>query len=470
LLSSREKIAYNTTEVINMLLRFSIENFLSFNQKEQFSMSPGKLQRHKNHTINYGKRNVLKASYVYGANASGKSNLIRAISFAKDIIRTGIENVDLSKKHFRIQPENYHKPSIFQFELIIKDTVYSYGFAISFSEHEILDEWLYEINESSEKCIFSRETNDGSTQIESQLNLKGSDKDSFNVYIKDIKRMKKSLFLSEIAKKGIDDTNAFLVFNEVYDWFSKLLIIFPNSKYRSLNKIASNEEMRSEFTKYLNYFDTGIEGVLESELDFDKALSELDDETRLKLKNRLSNDLNNNEIIGIRGGNLMLYLNKNNTGEIIAKKMVLSHGNPLDLFDYTDESDGTKRLFDLIPLFFGKLDDTVILIDEIDRSLHTRLTSEFIDLFYKLSENNRSQLIVTTHDASLMDLDKIRQDEIWFIERRKDHSSCLYSLDKFKARYDKKVEKDYLIGRYGAVPVFNSFSNFNEIGVNENGQ
>lgn len=152
----------------------------------------------------------------------------------------------------------------------------------------------------------------------------------------------------------------------------------------------------------------------------------------------------------------MLSINKNSDGQIIAKKMVLNHGNDLDLFDYDDESDGTRRMFDLIPLFFNKHSNAIILIDEVDRSLHTKLTSEFIDLFYKLSENNKAQLIVTTHDAFLMDLDKIRQDEIWFIERRNDHSSCIYSLDKFKARYDKKVDKDYLIGRYGAVPVFNS--------------
>lgn len=455
---------YNIIEVIYVLLRFSVENFMSFDQREQLSMAPGKFQRHKNHTISYGKRSVLKAGFIYGANASGKSNLIKAIDFARDIIKYGIDNIDLDKKHFRIKSENYYKPGVFQFEIIINDLVYSYGFAISYNKQEVIDEWLYEINDNKETCIFSRETKDGNTVVESDLKMKGDDNNRFKVYKEDIRRMNKALFLSEIAKKKINDSEGFVIFNEVYKWFAKLVIIFPNSKYGKLNKIASDDIMRYEFTKYLNYFDTGIDDVLEAEVDFDKALTGLDEEVRLQLKSKLSNEVTDNASIGVRGGNLMLSLHKNNEGQIIAKKMVLNHGNSLDLFDYDDESDGTKRLFDLIPLFFDKLINTVILIDEIDRSLHTRLTSEFIDLFYKLSEHNKSQIIVTTHDAFLMDLDKIRQDEIWFVERRKDHSSCLYSLDKFKARYDKKVEKDYLIGRYGAIPVFDSFPNFNEPG------
>ena len=134
--------------------------------------------------------------------------------------------------------------------------------------------------------------------------------------------------------------------------------------------------------------------------------------------------------------------------------MLLNHGNVEDLFEYADESDGTKRLFDLIPLFYENRKSNVILIDEIDRSLHTNLTRRFVELFYALSQEKESQLIATTHDAYLLDLELLRQDEIWFVERQEDHSSKIFSLNLFKERFDKKIDKEYLLGRYGAIPVF----------------
>jgi AAA15 family ATPase/GTPase len=441
---------------------------MSFNEREEFSMAATKVSRHESHTMPIGKKRVLKGSFIYGANAAGKSNLIKAIDCAIDIILRGIENVDLTKKYFRIIPENFNKPGVFQFEFIVNDTVYSYGFAISYNNEDIIDEWLYEITPSKEICIFSREKEDNQVIINSDLSFKKEDREdetNFEVYKKDIKRMNKSLFVAEIAKKQIDDSEFFKKFNEVYDWFKKVVIIFPNSKYGHLNKIASDENMREEFKTYLTYFDTGVENVLNTELDLDKALSDLDEQLKTELKTKLLKNLTEKPIT-VRGGNIMLSIYKKDDGEIVAQKMMLDHGNSLDLFEYNDESDGTKRLFDLIPIFFNKKSDAVIIIDEIDRSFHSRLTSEFVELFYRLSEGNKTQLIVTTHDPILMDLDKVRQDEVWFVERRKDHSTVIYSLDKFKARYDKKIDKDYLIGRYGGVPLFTSFPTISEADVN----
>ena len=125
-------------------------------------------------------------------------------------------------------------------------------------------------------------------------------------------------------------------------------------------------------------------------------------------------------------------------------------------------------MFDLIPLFQKLLLNAVVLIDEVDRSLHTKAVQEFINYFYSLTEQNASQLIVTTHDSNIMNLDFVRQDEVWFIERQKDHSSKLYSLNKFMARFDKKVEKDYLLGRYGAIPIFRQVAL--ELGALEEGE
>ena len=143
--------------------------------------------------------------------------------------------------------------------------------------------------------------------------------------------------------------------------------------------------------------------------------------------------------------------------------MLLDHGNKNDLFEYSDESDGTQRLFDLIPIYLAQKQNRVIMIDEIDRSLHTNLTRKFLEMFFAVAKDNESQLIATTHDSNLLDLDLLRQDEIWFVERKPDHSSYIYSLNKFKERFDKKIEKDYLIGRYGAIPVFENSDCFEDV-------
>ena len=147
-------------------------------------------------------------------------------------------------------------------------------------------------------------------------------------------------------------------------------------------------------------------------------------------------------------------LRKDEEGNIITTKMMQNHGYNQDLFEYSDESDGTQRLFDLIPLFYEHKGNSVIFIDEIDRSLHTNLTRRFLELFYKLTEEDTSQIIATTHDSNLLDLELVRQDEIWFIKRLSDHSSSIYSLNRYKERYDKKIDKEYLLGRYDAIPIF----------------
>lgn len=123
-------------------------------------------------------------------------------------------------------------------------------------------------------------------------------------------------------------------------------------------------------------------------------------------------------------------------------------------------SDGTKRLFQLIPLFYESKEGTV-LIDEIDRSLHTNLTRKFLELFYQLTADKKKQIIITAHDTNLLDLELVRQDELWFVESQEDQSSTVFSLNKFKERIDKRIDREYLLGRYGAIPVFTEWEKEN---------
>lgn len=142
-------------------------------------------------------------------------------------------------------------------------------------------------------------------------------------------------------------------------------------------------------------------------------------------------------------------------GEPETTTLVLKHGKSLFDFSFKEESDGTKRLFDLMDMLMNKKEDMVFVVDELERSLHPKLTEHFLKLFMKAHENDKVQLIFTTHEDTIMDQEIFRRDEIWFVERDKDNTGNIYSLDRFKERYDKKLSKAYLDGRYGAIPVFN---------------
>ena len=219
--------------------------------------------------------------------------------------------------------------------------------------------------------------------------------------------------------------------------------------------MVEDEQLRNVFSKLLKYFDTGIESV-ESKLgqmEFDKIFEGIPKEDAEKLKARISNDIGDDPVM-FKVSSQVYSLSKDDEGNIITTKMMQNHGNMQELFEYLDESDGTQRLFDLIPLFYEHNGNRVIFIDEIDRSLHTNLTRKFLELFYQLTEDDTSQIIATTHDINLLDLDLVRQDEIWFVKRKRDHSSNLYSLNRYKERYDKKIDKEYLLGRYDAIPIF----------------
>lgn len=116
------------------------------------------------------------------------------------------------------------------------------------------------------------------------------------------------------------------------------------------------------------------------------------------------------------------------------------------------------KLSILLDILISNEKNKIYVIDELERSLHPKLTYKFLELFFEHLKENNTQLIFTTHESTIMDQELLRRDEIWFVERNKDNVSHLYSLDRFKERYDKKLSKAYLEGRYGAVPVLKNFS------------
>ncbi len=437
-----------------MLKRFTVENFSSFKEKNFLDLTAGRTEILKNHTIGFKNVRLLKSAIIYGANASGKSNLIKAIDFAKNIVEDSLSGVNTNKKYFRLNEDNKNKFTEFVFELEIDEKFYSYGFNVFLDKKKINEEWLYVIDLKKADKIFSRK--EGLIELGKTLTNHKDIKNRFEIYADDMKNQTQQLFLSEIAQKKLDNKNIQII-NKIYQWFTdKLIVIYPHTKFNPVSLIASDTKLIEQFKRYLKQFDTGIEDITTIEEDFKKALKDIPSD----IINDIENDLNKKDISNILitspDGNFIVSKDENE--EVVVKKLGLIHKKEIDdIFELKDESDGTKRLFDFIPLISKFSDDYTILIDEIDRSLHPKLTRIFFELFYKLS--NKTQIITTTHESNLLDLKLVRRDEIWFVEKDKYGASKIFSLNQFKERYDKKIAKSYLLGRYGAVPIFKDFNN-----------
>lgn len=432
--------------------------------------------RHKDHVAEIQAHRILKGGFLFGLNAGGKSNFIRAVDFAQSIILDGLKNVNCNKKYFRIAEECKHQPGVFQFDIAANGRFYSYGFAISYETASVEEEWLYPIGElapglykteEEEPCVFlRRKAEDGESYvIHSDLIFPKEQETRFKVYSEAFCKPTKaqSLFLSGIVELSPDGDSFYRAFTDVFEWFQKVIVIYPSARYDSIISLLDNSTQKTELERLLAYFDTGIMAISKKRIDFDKAFP--NEELREALQSEIMRKSNEKEAaisLTNRFSDFRAEVTSED-GNLVVDKLMSNHGNPEDLFDFQDESDGTRRLFDLIPLFQYALRDYVILVDELDRSLHTQLTQEFIRHYYEVASNSQSQLIVTTQDSHVMDLDLVRQDEIWFVERDEDHSSHLYSLNEFASvRFDKKVDKDYLLGRYGAVPIFEQWDDKKE--------
>ena len=450
-----------------MLIRFTVKNFSSFRDETIFSMSAGQFRRHPSHVIDINGHPILKGAFLFGANASGKSNFVRAVAFARNLVRYGIDEVDVDRKYFRLSPNGHEDEGLFQFDIFIKGGLfYSYMIAISYSKACIIGEMLMANADGEDpKCVFAYEVGaDGVVNFESDFTLEDEDARRFEVYREDAEAVqkRKESFLSEIAKRAVKQRTShfFNHFRNVYRWFGKLLVLFPDSRYEGFDYIEDVED-RVKLGELLHAFDTGIDSLQTENADMDKILSVVPEKKREEMKARFIRNLtgeHKSDAVGLRTGDNS-YMVTYDGQRLVAKKIVANHGIDGESFEREDESDGTKRLFDILPLRDVFSSGRVVIVDELDRSLHTKATTEFIKMFYRAAEGHQSQLIATTHDHNILDLDMLRQDEIWFVERDKEHCSRLFPLTQFKARFDQDIRKDYLLGRYGALPILGDLSN-----------
>ncbi|MGO8692709.1 MAG: AAA family ATPase [Rectinemataceae bacterium] len=436
-----------------MLIRFSVQNLYSFDDTIDFSMVAGKTQAHKNHIAEAYRRSdpkLLKSAVVYGANAAGKSNLAKAIFLAQQLILGGMRiGSELPRLPFKLREESLSSPSRIEFELLLEDSAYAYGF--SFLNTHIVEEWLVKIGPSSEKDIFRRKGSVSDTKIDFGPSFIDNAKERQFFEFLERGTRPNQLFLTEAVAR-----NVAAPYKSVFEWFAtNLTVIFPHTELNQRESlIRSDAGLRSNYDTYFKAFDLGLVGLQVIETEIEQVLPNLPEQ----MKNDLRTQLGPDKAIQMLapGTGARLIITKKENGDLVALRLLTLHEDDRQRmvgFDIQEESDGTQRLVDLIPAlvqFQGS--DRVFVIDEIDRSLHPTLSRTFFEVFYEKSDP-RAQLIATTHDLDLLDLDLLRKDEIWFAEKDKHGASRVYSLEEFKPRFDNDIRKGYLLGRFGGIPV-----------------
>ena len=407
-----------------MLIRFSFKNFKSFKNENCLDMEATSLKEHEYNIAKIDNGEYLKVSAIYGANASGKTNVLQAFDYMKKRILVS----DDSKKNSPIDEENVYSfminndPIALEVEILAKNNkIYKYGFEVL--KDTIISEWLFEKKVNKFYAIFEREKNNVSMKPNKISELVNIDE--------------RTLFLNIYSK--IDRNNE--DFSNVYDWFvnSTYLDLGNPNFERFINnrvslKILSDENYKKELLKFIKTFDSGIEGIKTTPDSIEAVKS-------------------NNGIIDIE------VIHKGENGELKALPFYL-------------ESNGTRKMFHLFDFFMDALKNGMVLfVDELDAKLHPLLTRYIINLFHNIDTNKgNGQLIYSTHDTVNLNKETFRRDEIWFAEKDKDGISEIYALSDYileddknagkKVRNDATYNKDYLTGRYGAIPVLDNFVKF----------
>jgi AAA15 family ATPase/GTPase len=253
------------------------------------------------------------------------------------------------------------------------------------------------------------------------------------------------------------------IIKDVYLWIKDDFDInFPDQPISDYSYMSKTENVE-EICRIISAFGTGITDFKMIEVPIEKIISKLpknvSDNLIAELEKRNLELKNNDKLkeIGIimrsKRDFFVLYIDK--TEEVTCKTIQFSHGEKNVLFNLSGESDGTIRILDLLEILLAGKGKTYV-IDELDRCLHPSMTYKFIETFLELATKKNIQLIVTTHESRLMDFDLLRRDEIWFINKKKSGESDIYSLEEYNARFDQKIDKAYLEGRYGGIPIFST--------------
>lgn len=420
---------YEAEEVSKMLLEFQCSNHKSIKEKVYFSLIAGSDNTSEELLKKFGNFRVLRSAIIYGANGSGKSNFIDALAFMRGLVSNSI-NYQPGQAVFQAR----HKltaeetPSEYSIQFVRNDIRYAYGFSVK--QNLIEDEYLYYFPKGRQVKVFER----------SGMEIKPGDryKKVFDVSISILKANR--LFLSCAANysnvKEIEE--AFLFFN------SDIVVYNPeinNWTEYSIDLMQKNERIRKVFVDILQALGTGAKDV---KVKLEKV-KPADLPQELQLPDALKNLMGNQE------------------ANLVEAKVVYDQFE-VDLM--TEESAGVKRLFQVICPMIDILNNGKILIcDELEANLHEAVIYQIVQLFQYYKKDKFAQLIFSTHDTSLLDTDLFRRDQVWFTQLNKERATDLYSLVEIKnVRKSENLEKGYVSGKYGAIPMLNKafFQNLEE--------
>jgi AAA15 family ATPase/GTPase len=422
-----------------MIVEFSFGNYKSFKDIQTLHLQAAKI---KSKFLSIDKSNIfegndrftlLKSKVIYGANASGKSNVIKAFSAMLHIIQRSFKDDKAIKNKiepFRLSEETVNEPTFFQLSFMLDEVLYRYGMQLK--DGKVTDEWLFGTPGKKEVYFFIREglsVKINNNQFKEGLKIVPNNDDEIPIYGEN------ALFLTVAAASKRP-----LAEKIVHHLFENITIFSGLTDTRMMDfaiNSLENVQFKSKLITLLNSVGMDIHSIDRIEIDLEKLPKEIRDN---------------------------ISTEKKLTMVEITKKMTANDGTTKYVqFDLSEhEAEGTKKIISFAPFIFSALaEGKTIIIDEFDARLHPRLSWKIIELFNSnITNPKNAQLIIVSHDTNLMDAKLFRRDQISFVEKDKQGASKLYSLVKYKGiRNNSSFEKDYLKGKYGAVPFLNQVDN-----------
>jgi hypothetical protein len=441
-----------------MIVSISISNFRSFFTEETFSLAASNRLSgsHDDHVVSIpnSDSNVLKIGVLYGANGAGKSNLFKALRYIRSVAlgRSG-KRRGTAREPFRLAG-SVEDPSSFDLQFIADNKLYRFGFKAD--DLRITEEWLAELTGGREKTIYERTTNsEGQVQVDAP-GLKGAGEKLAALVTVGGPQNQSFLATVNVTLNKVDYGDHL---ESVLTWFKDgLELIGPNVPFQQLGPyLADNPECLEFAGAFLKSVSTGVDHlqVSKKEITEEELRSLLPEDLVSEVLKGVVEDEEGKALIRLSEGNELLIerSGENHFYRITVRAAHHTQSGAIVPFELNEESDGTKRLLNLMPALHGLHSDTkVYFIDEIDRSLHPNLVREFVNFYLKSCRGCHAQVIITTHESSLLDLELLRRDEIWFAEKDPISATRLYGLTDFNVRKDLEIRKHYLNGRFGAVP------------------
>lgn len=414
-----------------MLIELSVANFRSFRETQTFSLVKGRGEEMaETNTFEAGAVNpfrLLRSAAVYGPNASGKSNLLLALSTMERIVLQSATSMQRGDKlpvtPFRLSPETRNQPSEFEVMFLVDGVRYQYGFAAT--ADRVHEEWLLAYPKGRAQRWFSRVWDAEAKQYDWELgsNLAGEKQ----LWQKSTRG--NALFLSTAVQLNSEQLQP------VFDWFKSTLRVSNVGGWGpSFSALQCESSHKKEVMDFLRAADLNIDDVLVESKPFDRDA--LPEDMPESLREVIPGDLEGKKVINIR------TVRKGADGESV-------------VFDFEEESDGTQQLFSFAGPWLDSLaNGYVLFIDELHDSLHPHLVQFLVQLFHDPETNpENAQLIFTTHETSILNQEVFRRDQIWFCEKNKGQATELFPLTDFSPRKGREnLEAAYLSGRYGALP------------------